>query len=178
MSIHLLKYIWNLNLILFLQRCRTHCFHGTWYCGDNAFFMRVSFFKKCFICFEFQVTLNLPIQESMQSNTASPYGKQLRYKPHPVHEWHLSNDLSLFSAHQISQDCHISHWISVPAVKTSNNQRPALHSGRCCHSVVLLDECIVSSRNQYSFAYNLLSATQDTADKEHNPFRQMDKNYR
>ena len=73
------------------------------------FFMRVSFFKKCFICFEFQVTLNLPIQESMQSNTASPYGKQLRYKPHPVHEWHLSNDLSLFSAHQISQDCHISH---------------------------------------------------------------------
>ena len=43
----------------------------------------------------------------MQNNTALPYGKQLRYKPHPVHEWHLSNELLLFSAHQINQDCHV-----------------------------------------------------------------------
>lgn len=39
----------------------------------------------------------------MQNNIALPYGKQLWYKPHPVHEWHLSNDLLLFSAHQINQ---------------------------------------------------------------------------
>ena len=48
-------------------------------------------FHKWFIStFEIQVTLNPPIPESVQNNTALPYGKQLRYKPHPVHEWNYS----------------------------------------------------------------------------------------
>ena len=45
----------------------------------------------------------------MKNNTAFPYGRQRLYKLHFVDEWHLSNDLSLFSAHQINQDCHIGH---------------------------------------------------------------------
>ena len=49
------------------------------------------------------VISNLPILKAVQNNIALPYGKQLWYKPHPVHEWHLSNDLLLFSAHQINQ---------------------------------------------------------------------------
>lgn len=43
-------------------------------------------FQKWFIStFEIQVTLNLPIPESMQNNTASLYGRQLRYKLHSLH---------------------------------------------------------------------------------------------
>ena len=33
-----LKNIRNKNWILFFQKCRTHCFHSTWWCGDDAFF--------------------------------------------------------------------------------------------------------------------------------------------
>ena len=35
-----LKDIRNQKWILFHQRCRTHCFHGTWCCEDNAFFCK------------------------------------------------------------------------------------------------------------------------------------------
>lgn len=46
-------------------------------------------------------------------------------------------------------------------MRLSDNQHLSVHSGRCCHSVVLPDDCRADSKNQYSYVCDLLSATQD-----------------
>ena len=64
----------------------------------------------------------------------------------------------------------------VSAVKTQDNQHTELHYGKYIHADVIPDDCRVYSKNQYSFAWDLLSVIQDTVDRGYNLFIEVDNN--